>query len=67
MAWGLRGQEQFLMDMIINPEIAHYIMEKLCDYWFDYIRYALDAAGDKIDIVYTYDDIATQDTLIISQ
>lgn len=66
MAWGLRGQEQFLMDMIINPEITHYIMEKLCDYWCDYIRYALDAAGDKIDIVYTYDDIATQDTLIMS-
>lgn len=66
VAWGLRGQEQFLMDMALDPEIAHYIMDKICNYWCDYIRYALEAAGDKIDIVYTYDDIATQSSLIMS-
>ncbi len=66
IAWGLRGQEQFLMDMALDPEIPHYIMKKLCDYWCDYIRYAMEAAGDKIDIVYTYDDIATQTSLIMS-
>lgn len=66
VAWGLRGQEQLLMDMIIEPEIVHYIMEKLCGYWCDFVRFALDAAGDKIDLVYTYDDIATQHTLIMS-
>lgn len=66
VAWTLRGQEQFLIDMAINPEIAHYIMKKLCDYWCDYIQFALDAAGDKIDMVYTYDDIATQATLLMS-
>ena len=65
-AWQLRGQEQFLMDMALDPEIPHYIMGKLCDYWCDYIRYAMEAAGDKIDIVYTYDDIATQTSLIMS-
>lgn len=65
-AWLMRGQEQFLMDMALNPEIAHYIMEKLCNYWCDYISRAMEAAGDKIDIVYVYDDIATQATLIMS-
>jgi len=65
-AWQLRGQEQFLMDMALEPEIPHYIMNKLCDYWCDYIRCAMEAAGDKIDIVYTYDDIATQTSLIMS-
>ena len=65
-AWGMRGQEQFLMDMVLNPEMAHYIMGKISDYWYEYIRRALEAAGDKIDIVYTYDDIATQATLIMS-
>ncbi len=66
IAWGLRGQEQFLMDMVVDPEIAHYIMDKICSYWCDYIKFALDAAGDKIDIVYTYDDIASQGALIMS-
>lgn len=65
-AWGLRGQEQFLMDIALDPEIPHYIMKKLCDYWCAYIRYAMESAGDKIDIVYTYDDIATQTSLIMS-
>lgn len=65
-AWALRGFEQFLMDMILKPEIAHYILEKFCVYWCDYIKYAMENAGDKIDVVYTYDDIATQDSLIMS-
>ena len=66
IAWGLRGQEKFLMDMALEPEIPHYIMGKICDYWCEYVRRALDAAGDKIDLVYTYDDIAAQDSLIMS-
>lgn len=66
IAWGLRGQEQFLMDMALDPDMPHYIMDKICNYWCEFVRHALDAAGDKIDIVYTYDDIATQSTLIMS-
>ena len=66
IAWGLRGQAKFLMDMALEPEIPHYIMSKLCDYWCDYVHRAMAAAGDKIDLVYTYDDIASQDALIMS-
>lgn len=65
-AWKLRGQEQFLIDMYENPEIPHYIMEKECNFWCDYVRKAMEVAGDKIDIVYTFDDIATQASLIMS-
>lgn len=66
-AWALRGLEQLLMDMVLAPEIVHYIMGKFCDYWCGYVRNALEHGGDKIDIVYTYDDIATQNALIMSQ
>lgn len=65
-AWLLTGQEKFLEDMIENPDIPHFIMGKLCDYWCEYVRRAMDAAGDKIDIVYTYDDIAAQNGLLMS-
>ncbi len=65
-AWMMRGQEQFLIDMALNPEIAHYIMEKICNFWCEFIKKAMEHAQDKIDIVYTYDDIATQRTLIMS-
>lgn len=65
-AWALRGYEQFMMDMVENPEIAHYIMEKLCTYWCAFVEKALTVAGDHIDVVYVYDDIASQNSLLMS-
>lgn len=66
-AWALRGYEQFMIDMVLNPEIAHYIMEKITDFWCEYVKRALTCAGDKYDMVYTYDDIGTQSTLLMSK
>ncbi len=65
-AWALRGYEQFMMDMICNPEIAHYIMDKLCNFWCAYFENAMKSARDEIDLVYTYDDIAAQNALLLS-
>ncbi len=65
-AWALRGYEQFMMDMVESPEIAHYIMEKLCTYWCAFVEKALTVAGDHIDVVYVYDDIASQNSLLMS-
>ena len=65
-AWALRGNEKFFMDMALNPELAHFIMNKLCDFYCDYVTFAMEAAGDKIDMVYTYDDIASQRSLMMS-
>ncbi len=66
-AWALRGYEQFMIDMVCDPEIAHFIMDKICTFWCDYFELAMKHAGDLIDIVYTYDDIAMQSTLLMSQ
>ncbi len=66
-AWALRGYEQFMMDMIVEPEIAHYIMDKICTFWCDYFECAMKHAGDLIDVAYTYDDIAAQTTLLMSE
>lgn len=65
-AWSLRGYEQYLMDMVINPEIAHAIIKKLTDNYIKFLTSALEAAGDKIDMVYTYDDIGGQSGLLLS-
>lgn len=66
-AWALRGYEQFMMDMVLEPEIAHYIMNRLTEYFCEYVRRAMESAGDQYDMVYTYDDIATQSTLLMSK
>ncbi len=66
-AWALRGMEQFMVDMIVDPEIASGIMERITDFYCEYIRRCMEAAGDKYDLVYTYDDIASQSGLLFSK
>lgn len=65
-AWSLRGYQQYLMDMAVEPEIPHAIMERLTTYYIDFVTRALESAGDKLDLIYTWDDIATQNSLLIS-
>lgn len=67
MAWALRGYEQFMIDMALEPELAHYILNRLTDFYCEYVRRAMNSAGDKYDMVYTYDDIAAQNTLLMSR
>lgn len=66
LAWALRGYERFLVDLIMSPEIVHGIMSKITDFYCAYIERVLTWSGDKIDMVYTYDDIAGQSNLLIS-
>ncbi|MEG0785058.1 MAG: uroporphyrinogen decarboxylase family protein [Christensenella sp.] len=66
LAWALRGYEQFMMDLALTPEIPHYIMQKITDFYCEYIDRAMCAAGDKIDVIFSYDDIACQRGMLIS-
>lgn len=67
MAWQLRGLETFLQDFILNPDIPHYIMERLTDILIEIGRRALDAGQGRFDMVYLYDDVATQQSLLFSK
>lgn len=66
LAWGLRGLEQFMIDMAMGEDIPHWIMGHLTDFYCGYIENVMEKAGDKIDVVYTYDDIAGQNGLLVS-
>jgi uroporphyrinogen decarboxylase len=65
-AWALRGLEQFMLDIGMNPAIATYIMDRIVEVHLENLRTVLGLAGDRLDMVYTYDDVATQDSLLIS-
>lgn len=67
IAWQLRGMQEFLMDLALNPEIPHYIMNRLTDIYVENTRRVLELAGDRLDMVYIYDDVATQNSLMISK
>jgi uroporphyrinogen decarboxylase len=67
IAWYLRGMEQFLMDMATRPEIAFEIMRHVTDFYLGMLERVMHAAGDRIDIIWTSDDIAHQHGSLISE
>jgi uroporphyrinogen decarboxylase len=65
-AWSLYNFEKFQLDMLMNPEMPKYVMDRIAEIHVENLRTVLEMAGDLIDIVYFYDDVATQNNLLIS-
>lgn len=62
----LRGIDNLLMDMMINEEIANYLMDKFTDFYVEYFDRMFTSAKGKVDILRIADDLGMQDRLIIS-
>lgn len=56
----LRGVEQILVDLVMNPEIAHYLFTRIAEFYLEYARRTFEAAGDGLDVFMTGDDFGTQ-------
>lgn len=65
-AWSLYGFERFLMDLSADPAVPNYIMERICEVHEENLRSVLQRAAPLIDIVYYYDDLASQAGLLLS-
>lgn len=65
-AWALYGLDKFLIDLITNPEVPHAIMDRYTDLMIENVKHLAESAGEKIDMVYTYDDVAIQNNLLMS-
>jgi uroporphyrinogen decarboxylase len=61
-AWTMRGMENFLMDMVLQPAFAHTLLDAICDYNLAQIDKALEY---DIDAVYFGDDWGQQHGLIM--
>lgn len=66
-AWQLRGMEQFMIDMASEPEIPEAIMICITDILTSILEMALEEASDLIDMVYFYDDVGSQENLMVSK
>jgi uroporphyrinogen decarboxylase len=66
LAWQLRGMQELLIDLAANPALARAIMSRIADVHVENTRRVLDLIGDRLDLVYFYDDVATQHSLLIS-
>ncbi len=61
----IRGMDTLMMDMMANPGMAHYFLNKVCSFYYEYYRRMFEEAGDLIDIFALADDFGMQDTLLI--
>jgi uroporphyrinogen decarboxylase len=59
-AQGLRGWDQYMVDMAADPELAQALARKLADHYVANLSRYLDAVGDYIQIIQMGDDLGTQ-------
>jgi uroporphyrinogen decarboxylase len=57
----LRGYEQWLMDIVLNPGFLDTLLDRTLDWWLAMSGAVLDQAGPFVDIVAFGDDVAFQD------
>ncbi|MEW6357487.1 MAG: uroporphyrinogen decarboxylase family protein [Planctomycetota bacterium] len=65
-SWYMRGFEKMFMDLVMNPDLAHAIFGRVCDFYVDHFTKVLRAADGRIDLIFTADDIAGQEGLLMS-
>lgn len=62
----LRGMEQFLLDLLLNPELAQMIVNGILSVHLKVYDMFLQAIGPYVHIVETGDDLGSQENLLIS-
>ena len=65
-SWYMRGFEQMFMDFVLNPELAHGIMERVTNFYIEHFKKMLSAAKGGVDLAFTADDIGSQKGLLMS-
>jgi len=66
MSCRMRGLEQFYMDLSLNPELAVKLLDKFVELKIQYYQAAAEKLGDYIQCVKEADDVAGQETLLMS-
>ena len=62
----LRGMEQAYMDLVLNPELAHYCLDKLFDLAYEDTRRIFEAIPGRVMITYVAEDLGSQESLLFS-
>ncbi len=62
----LRGMENALMDLYINPEWVHFLGRKFTDFYIEDYKNAYKASSGRIDIFLVISDLGTQHAPLIS-
>jgi len=65
-SWYMRGFENMFLDLVVNPELAHAIMERVTLFFIEHFTKMLEVADGRVDLVFTADDIGGQNGLLMS-
>jgi uroporphyrinogen decarboxylase len=57
----LRGYENYLVDLILNPEFVQALMDRALDFWLKHTAAILEEVGPCVDVVMFGDDVAFHD------
>ena len=63
--WALRGMENFMVDLLAEPDTAEFLLTRLAEFFHKYTVMLLTAADGCIDAVGLYDDLGTQNGMMI--
>ena len=66
ICWYMRGLERWFMDMLENRAFCEALIDRVCQYWTDWMEGFLDATGDLLDVVMIGDDLAGQNGPLFS-
>jgi uroporphyrinogen decarboxylase len=62
----LRGMEELFLDMSSNPDIPFEIMRRVSNVFIVLAERVLETLGDRVDLIWTSDDIAHQHGMLMS-
>lgn len=62
----VRGLEQSCIDLVAEPEMTGYMLERITEFCWEYASRFFEAAGGKIHITQVTDDFGSQKDLLIS-
>ncbi|MDR0878023.1 MAG: methyltransferase [Treponema sp.] len=60
------GYENYLMNLLTEPELVEYYLDKMTASYIDMLDKYLDAVGDYIQVIQLHDDYGAQNSLLIS-
>lgn len=60
ICWYLRGLEQWLCDLMTNPDFCAALLDQTLKFWMDWFRLFLEEVGDVVDVIMIGDDLAGQ-------
>ncbi len=62
----LFGMENYFLKMYTNPEVVHYVTDKVCSVYYESNKRFFEAAGDLIDAFFFGNDFGSQRDLLLN-